>query len=130
VADEPLLDVQIHDRPGYTVVRISGEIDSYTVPTVRECFGLLADERRLVVDLSGVAFIDSAGVGALVGGVRRVREQGGDAALACGRSSIARVLRTIGLDQVVYLAGSIGEAAANLGVSHDDAYLARLENPA
>ncbi len=40
---------------------------------------------RLVIDLSRVPFIDSAGLGALIGGIRRTRELGGQVAVACSR---------------------------------------------
>ncbi|MGH9058394.1 MAG: STAS domain-containing protein, partial [Acidimicrobiales bacterium] len=58
--------------------------------------------------------VDSAGLGALIGGIRRARELGGDVAVACNRPTLVRLLRTTGFDRIVTVAETIEEAKASL----------------
>ncbi|MBV8692858.1 MAG: STAS domain-containing protein, partial [Actinobacteria bacterium] len=60
---------------------------------------------------------DSAGLGALIGGIRRARELGGDVAVSCSRPTLTRLLRTTGFDRIVTVAETLEEAAAALGSS-------------
>ncbi|MCL2394762.1 MAG: STAS domain-containing protein [Acidimicrobiaceae bacterium] len=106
--------LQIHQdtHPGDIVVcRAIGELDAFTVSHLREALAELAVSPRLVIDLSGVTFVDSAGLGALIGGIRRTREMGGDVAVACDRPVLIRLLRTTGFDRIVALAETVDEAA-------------------
>ena len=75
-----MLDIQLDEADSYTVCRPVGELDAYTVGQFRDALGELADKRYLLIDLSSVPFMDSAGLGALIGGIRRAREAGGDVA--------------------------------------------------
>jgi anti-sigma B factor antagonist len=75
----------------------------------------LADERFVLVDLSHVPFMDSAGLGALIGGIRRARENDGDVAVACDRPSLIRLLHTTGFDRIVPVRETIEEAVLALG---------------
>ena len=54
-----------------------------------------------VIDLRKVTFIDSAGLGALVGGVRKIHDGGGTVVAVCDRPSVLRVLRITGFDRLV-----------------------------
>ena len=71
---------------GYTICRPMGELDAFTVSQFRQSLAELASKPRLVIDMSGVPFIDSAGLGALIGGIRRARELGGDVVVSCNRA--------------------------------------------
>jgi len=109
-----VLDIQIDQAADYTVCRPKGELDAFTVSQFRESLAELASSARLVIDLSEVPFIDSAGLGALIGGIRRTREQGGDVSVACNRSTLIRLLRTTGFDRIVTVADTVEEAASAL----------------
>jgi anti-sigma B factor antagonist len=76
-------ELSVHDDDGVTVVRVSGDLDCYSAPQLRAALStLVADGHRLVVvDVGGTNFIDSTGLGVLVGGVRRLREGGGNMVL-------------------------------------------------
>jgi anti-sigma B factor antagonist len=76
------IDIDVQDQQGYKVVRPEGDLDVYTVGSLRDAIGniLEGDRPKAVVDLDGVPFMDSSGLGALMGGVRRMRETGGDLA--------------------------------------------------
>lgn len=84
------------------IVALSGEVDIYTAPQFKECMLELLDAGvdRLVVDLSGVTFIDSTALGVLIGGVRRVHSADGAMALVVSSRAVERVLSITGLDRV------------------------------
>jgi anti-sigma B factor antagonist len=103
-----------HTDSGLTICRPVGELDAFTVSQFRQALAELASSSRLLIDMSGVPFVDSAGLGALIGGIRRARELGGDVAVACNRPTLTRLLRTTGFDRIVTVAETIEEAAAAL----------------
>jgi anti-sigma B factor antagonist len=105
---------------GYTVCRPVGELESFTVSQFREALAAVASAGCLLIDLSGVAFIDSAGLGALIGGIRHTRELGGRVAVACSRPTLVRLLNTTGFDRVVTVADSLANAAAAVAVEGRD----------
>jgi anti-sigma B factor antagonist len=109
-----VLDIQVDEADSYTVCRPVGELDAYTVGQFRDALGELADKRYLLIDLSSVPFMDSAGLGALIGGIRRAREAGGDVAVACSRPTLTRLLHTTGFDRIVPVTETVESAAAAL----------------
>jgi anti-sigma B factor antagonist len=107
------------------VLRVAGEVDVYTAPRLRErVVQLLADGvRHVVADLREVDFLDSTGLGALVGSLKRLREQDGSLKLVTGPERVAQVFRLTGLVRVFALYASVAEAIA--GDQHWQAALAR-----
>jgi anti-sigma B factor antagonist len=99
---------------GCIVCRVVGELDLSTVAQLRDSFTHLAKSCLLVIDLSAVPFVDSAGLGALVGGIRRVREYGGDVVVACSRRPLGRLLRMTGFEGIVTVTETVNEALASL----------------
>lgn len=85
-----------------TVVHVSGEIDVYTAPTLREELAALIDGGRteLVIDLTGLTFMDSTGLGVLVGALKKVRTAGGDLELVIDQERILKVFRITALTEV------------------------------
>jgi anti-anti-sigma factor len=112
-----VLDIQVEDAEGYTLCRPVGELDAYTVSQFRAALGGLASRQYLLIDLSAVPFMDSAGLGALIGGIRRAREAGGDVAVACSRPTLTRLLHTTGFDRIVPVTETVEDAAAALAES-------------
>lgn len=110
-----MLTIQQDTTPeGYTICRPVGELDAFTVSQFRQALSEMASSHRLLIDMSGVPFVDSAGLGALIGGIRRVRELGGDVAVSCSRPTLVRLLRTTGFDRIVTVAETVEEAVAAL----------------
>jgi len=106
---------------GYVICRPVGELDAFTVSQFRQALAELASSPRLVIDMSGIPFVDSAGLGALIGGIRRTRELGGDVAVACDRPTLVRLLRTTGFDRIVSVTETVDEAMAALSRDKDGA---------
>lgn len=115
-----MLTITVEAGDDYTLCRPEGELDAYTVGTFRESLGELTDARHLLIDLSEVPFMDSAGLGALIGGIRRTREAGGDVAVACGRPTLTRLLHTTGFDRIVAVTATVDEAARALAEGQGD----------
>jgi anti-sigma B factor antagonist len=112
-----VLEIQIEEAEDHTVCRPVGELDAYTVGQFRESLGDLATNGRLLIDLSEVPFMDSAGLGALIGGIRRAREAGGEVAVACSRPTLTRLLHTTGFDRIVPVTETLDEAVAALAAA-------------
>ncbi|HST84243.1 MAG TPA: STAS domain-containing protein [Kineosporiaceae bacterium] len=97
-----------------TVISVTGEIDVYTAPTLRERLNeLVADgEYHLVVDMAGVDFLDSTGLGVLVGGLKRARSHDGTLRLVCDQEKILKVFRITGLTKVFPIYAALPDALA------------------
>jgi anti-sigma B factor antagonist len=109
-----VLEIQVEDADGYTVCRPVGELDAYTVSSFRDALGRLASSPKLLIDMSEVPFVDSAGLGALIGGIRRTREAGGEVAVCCNRPTLVRLLHTTGFDRIVTVAETVEDAVTAL----------------
>lgn len=107
------IDIEITKENDYRVLRPTGDLDVYTVGSLRDAIGTMIDEgtHRVVVDLDGVPFMDSSGLGALMGGVRRLREAGGDLAIACTREQHLKLFTITGFGEGVSIAPTVDEAA-------------------
>lgn len=67
-------------------------------------------DHRLIVDLSNVEFLDSTGLGALIGAQRRATEQGGELRLVVKEGQIVRLLRITGLLKIFAVYPTLGDA--------------------
>jgi anti-sigma B factor antagonist len=84
------------------VLQIAGEVDLYTAPDLRLRFQDLAAKGsvHLIADLSRVDFIDSTGLGVLIGGLKVLREHDGSLTLAVSTRRFLRLLELTGLERV------------------------------
>ena len=96
------------------VLRLAGDFDVYTAPQLRERVIELVDggTRHVMADLREVTFLDSTGLGALIGGLKRLRARDGSLTLVIGTDRIRRIFRITGLDRVFVLGPSVQEAVA------------------
>lgn len=94
------------------IVELDGEVDVYTAPKLREqLLALVGDGHHdIVVDMTGVDFLDSTGLGVLVGGLKRVRAQDGDLRLVCSQERILKIFRITGLTKVFTITDTVDEA--------------------
>jgi anti-sigma B factor antagonist len=96
------------------VVWPSGRLDLGSASTFREEVRQLVESgvASLVIDLTGVSFIDSSGLGAVISGLRLTRQAGGDLRLACAKAQVLEVLSLTGLDKILSLYATPEEAFA------------------
>jgi anti-sigma B factor antagonist len=108
------IDIDVIDKDNFKVIQPSGDLDVYTVGSLRDAIGTMIDEdsTKVVVDLDNVPFMDSSGLGALMGGVRRLRESGGDLAISCTREQHLKLFTITGFGEGVSIAPTVEEAAA------------------
>lgn len=108
------IDLTISDHDSWTVVSPVGEIDVAAAPSIRErLIELIADgHNHIVVDLTEVDFLDSTGLGVLVGGVRRTRSAGGDLRICCTNPRILKVFEITGLDEAFTVAPTVEDTIA------------------
>ena len=105
------VDITVRNEDGVVIAAITGEIDISTVARLRERLYELADNGgTLIVDLNRVEFIDSTGLGALVGTARRVAEHGGSLYAVCAQPQPRRLLWVTGVDKRIPLAATVAGA--------------------
>ena len=108
------LKLDHHSRDGIEIVDVEGEIDVYTAPRLRELLIELVNSRfyQLVVNMEKVEFLDSTGLGVLVGGLKRVRAHDGSLDLVCTQERILKIFRITGLTKVFGIHDTVDEAIA------------------
>lgn len=95
--------VQIEVKETFTIAYLSGELDHHSVRDIREeiddsVSGVIPEQ--LILDFRGVTFMDSSGIGLVMGRYKLMQELGGTVALANLPSSIKKVMRLAGMDKL------------------------------
>ncbi|MEU6388046.1 STAS domain-containing protein [Streptomyces sp. NPDC046939] len=108
------LRVATTTRGDARVITVSGEIDHESGPPLREAAvdALAGRVPRLVVDLSAVTFMDSAGLNILLRAHRRAHDAGGWLRLAGVSANVLRILQIVGMDSVMELYPDVEAALA------------------
>jgi len=98
----------------FEIIEVGGEVDVYTAPRLREAIvaAIDAGNTRLVIDVEKVAFLDSTGLGVLVGALKRVRADGGSLDIVCTHERLLKIFDITGLDKVFGLHTSVDAAMA------------------
>lgn len=111
-----MLRVNTSTSGRWTVLHVHGEIDMATCPQLRQeiVAQITGGCHHLVVDLESVEFIDSTGLGVLIGGLKRARANGGDLRVSGVHGRLAKVFDLTGLGEVLSLV-SPGDPDLDLG---------------
>lgn len=119
---------------GWPLITVAGELDVYTAPNLSEVISELVQEGvyHLVIDLTGVEFLDSTGLGVMVAGLKKVRAHDGSLRLVCNQDRLLKTFRITGLSTVFDIGatleaalGSGGQDAQAAPLLHDDGPAAR-----
>jgi anti-sigma B factor antagonist len=117
MALEESVDLKLdhYSKDGIEIVDVEGEIDVYTAPRLRELLIELVNvgNYQIVVNMEKVEFLDSTGLGVLVGGLKRVRAHDGSLDLVCTQERILKIFRITGLTKVFGIHDTVDEAIAN-----------------
>ncbi|MBZ5737571.1 STAS domain-containing protein [Nocardioides mangrovi] len=114
MAAETSFDIGIETGDGHTLVTVSGEVDVFTSPRLRQVLfdPVLCAQPRTVVDLHAVTFMDSTGVGTLVAARRWATSREQTIALVCSAGPALRLLGLVGLDKVFEVHETVEAAVA------------------
>jgi anti-sigma B factor antagonist len=116
------MDLSTRESDGQGVVALRGELDVADAASVAAALAAVAvRERTVIVDLTGLEFIDSSGVAALVLARKQARRAGGDLLLAAPQDQVLRVLAVTRLAEVFSVHACVDEAAAGAGRSRQAA---------
>ena len=96
------LNIEVQKKDGFSIVGVTGEVDVFTAPKLREQLIDLVDqgEHQIIVDLEAVDFLDSTGLGVLVAGLKRAKTHDGSLAIVCTKEKILKIFRVTGLTKV------------------------------
>ena len=99
----PACRVSAGTHAGTTVLHLQGDLVAATAGGLRRELAQAVGETAVLLDMTGVAFVDAVGLGVIMGVVRRIREQGGRVAIAGAdpRRGVGRALETAGADRLV-----------------------------
>jgi anti-sigma B factor antagonist len=107
-------DATVQELNGWTVIVVDGELDAMSGPELSETVtDQLADHQALVIDLTGVAFIDSSGLGVLVRALKQSREAGGQLTLVIDSEQTLKLFHITALDQTFEIAATREAATAS-----------------
>ncbi|MGA2318523.1 MAG: STAS domain-containing protein [Thermodesulfobacteriota bacterium] len=106
------MEIEIKDYQGMKVMALSGEIDMYTSPALREEMMGLIDKRvtPLLIDFKGVPYIDSSGIATFVEGLKRMMSYGGRLKLIGLLEGVKEIFSFSKLDKVFEIYGSFEDA--------------------
>ncbi len=109
------LGLEVEERGDVAVLAVSGEVDVATVPRLREQLHALvaSGTPRIVVNLDAVDFLDSTGLGVLVGALKRVKAHDGSLSLVCTQDKILKIFKITGLTKVFPIHPSVSEATGS-----------------
>jgi len=115
------LSLSTRSLADHTVLEVGGEVDVYTAPRLRERLVELVEggARSVIIDLSRVEFLDSTGLGVLVGALKRLRAAGGSLGLVCGQERLLKIFRITALDRVFSLFDTVEAATVAMGADAD-----------
>jgi len=111
------VEVALTQEESCLIAALSGELDVATVPRARAQLeaALTPGIKGLVLDVSRVTFMDSSGLGFLLGRYRWFMERGGAVAVAGARSQVKRVLELSGLAKIMPVTATVKEALERVG---------------
>ena len=95
------------------LVGLDGELDHFCAQSVRrELDSMLRDPtvRQLILDFSGLTFMDSSGIGVILGRYRVLRERGGSVAVIHMNDHVSRIFHMSGMDRVIHQLDKVQEA--------------------
>lgn len=104
------------NKDGKMICSLSGEIDHHSIASVRSSIDKLIDTNRpkvLILDLSKIDFMDSSGLGLVLGRYRKMRESGGEMLLCNTSERTMRILKMAGVDKIVKSLDDVGQAKSD-----------------
>jgi anti-sigma B factor antagonist len=109
------LEVQTRQTEGgVTVVAPTGRLDVAGAPALKEAMTEVADNgpAKVVIDMEGVSFVDSTGLGSVIAALKQIRNKEGELRLAAPNQQVRVVLELTTLDRIFPYYATLEEALA------------------
>lgn len=107
------MEHEVRNEGAYTVIALKGDVDMARSPVARRLILDSIDANRpIVVELSGVGYMDSSGVASLVEGLQQAKKRKLSFALAGASTPVMNVLRLARLDRVFAIHATLADALA------------------
>jgi len=106
-----IFETKVKEVNGFPVIELIGEIDLSTSPVFKQRIYEIIEsgKRDVIVDMNGLDFMDSTGLGVLVAALKKTRMEGGSIRLICNRNNIMKVFTITGLDKVFAIYDNLSE---------------------
>lgn len=107
-----------------SILKLEGEVDVYTSPLLKEKIETLIKAKRpfIVLDLKGLSYMDSTGLGIMLAELMRVRNNGGNMVLVSPQKIIQKILRITNTDVYLKIYQNYEEAIANLIIKQNNLF--------
>jgi len=107
------MELKVREQDTVTVISISGSIDALTASELTDFADaqIEAGHNKLVIDLSQVEFMSSAGLRSFLGTMKNCRKDGGDMLLAAAQPGVEKVLKLSGFTEIIKMYPSLEDAA-------------------
>jgi anti-sigma B factor antagonist len=106
------MEIDKSEHDGITLLAARGRLNMVSAPRLKSAVdeSVASGRPRIVVDLAGIEFIDSSGLGALIGGLKTARQASGDLRIAGAGDQVTTVLGLTNLDRILRPYTSVEEA--------------------
>ena len=106
-----IFETQVKEVDGIPVIELIGEVDLSTSPVFKQRIYEIIEsgKRDVIVDLNGLDFMDSTGLGVLVAALKKTRMEGGSIRLICTKNNIMKIFTITGLDKVFSIYDNLSE---------------------
>ena len=111
------MEIKVTQEKQLAIVAITGSVDSLTSGEVTRSLSqqIEAGKKRVIVDLSQVDFLGSAGLRVILAGLKESRQQGGDLSLAGAQPGVEKILKMSGFTNILKAYATVKEAIADFG---------------
>jgi len=105
------LTIDIEEKVSQVYMILTGEIDIYTAPKLKEKLNNLVSNKNadVIVDLQGVSYMDSTGLGTFVSGLKHAEESGSQLKLIKANDRLLRLFQVTGLDDIIDVSSEEGD---------------------
>ena len=96
------MEINVRDLGRHKILEVQGDVDLYNVGELKQSIFKLLDTddvKSLIIDMKGISYMDSSGIGALVAGQKKVKNKSGKFALLNIRDEVLNILKLATLDQ-------------------------------
>ncbi|MBN2169362.1 MAG: STAS domain-containing protein [Actinobacteria bacterium] len=113
------MEIVVEEKEGYHVITPVGELDVYSVPLFRKVVLKQEGNRshELILDLTGVSFIDSSGLGSLLEVYQKIESVQGDLLFVIDNPRMLKIFKLVNLDKVFRVFSNLGSALQHVGVT-------------